>query len=35
MAEFKVSKETSRHALMGIALFVLIILAVASKGVLW
>ena len=35
MTEFKVSQETSKHAVIGIALAVLVFLAVASKGIFW
>ena len=35
MSEFKVSPEASKHALIGIVLFVLVILVWASKGIFW
>ena len=35
MTEFKVSQETSKHAVIGIALAVLVFLAFASKGIFW
>ena len=35
MSEFKVSQETSRHAVIGIGLAVIIFLAFVSKGIFW
>ena len=31
----RVSPKTSKHALVGIGLFALIVLAVASRGIFW
>ena len=35
MSDFKVSPETSKHALIGILLFVVVLLAWASRGIFW